>query len=68
MSPTALILSRVMVFRHMGEGEAAESLDSAVAAVIAEGEDVTYDLKPYRGHPTAVGASEMGDAVIAKMQ
>jgi len=67
VNPTALILSGVMMLRYLGEREAAERLDNAVAAVIAEGQDVTYDLKPHRDDPTAVGTSEMGDAIIAKM-
>jgi len=36
--------------------------------VIAEGKSVTYDLKPSRDDPTAVGTSEMADAVIEKME
>ena len=67
VNPTALILSGVMMLRHLGERDAAERLDHAVAAVIAEGQDVTYDLKPHRDDPTAVGTSEMGDAIIKKM-
>jgi len=36
-----------------------------VATVIADGRDVTYDMKPHRDDPTAVGTQEMADAVIA---
>jgi isocitrate dehydrogenase (NAD+) len=43
-------------------------LDRAVAAVIAEGKDVTYDMKAQRTDPTAVGTSQMADAIIAKMR
>jgi isocitrate dehydrogenase (NAD+) len=43
-------------------------LENAVAAVIAEGKDVTYDMKSDRNDPTAVGTREMGDAIIAKMK
>jgi isocitrate dehydrogenase (NAD+) len=43
-------------------------LEAAIAAVIAEGKSVTYDMKPTRDDPTAVGTSEVADAVIAKMQ
>ncbi|MBK5230730.1 MAG: isocitrate dehydrogenase, partial [Thermoleophilia bacterium] len=28
----------------------------------------TYDLKPHRDDPTAVGTSEYADAIIAKLQ
>jgi nitroreductase len=43
-------------------------LESAVAAVIAEGRSLTYDLKPSRDDPTAVGTQEMANAIIAAMQ
>jgi isocitrate dehydrogenase (NAD+) len=68
VNPTALILSGVLMLRHMGEADAADRLEGAVAAVIAEGKDVTYDLKPHRDDPTAVGTSEMGDAIIRRME
>jgi len=41
-------------------------LERAIASVIAEGKDVTYDLKPRRDDPTAVGTAEFGDAVIRR--
>ncbi len=68
VNPTATILSAVMMLHHLGEHEAAERLERATAQVIAEGEKVTYDLKPTRDDPTAVGTSEMADAIIAAMQ
>lgn len=68
VNPTALILSGVLMLRHLGEREAADRLEQAVAAVIAEGKDVTYDLKPNRDDPTAVGTSHMADAIIRKLQ
>jgi len=68
VNPTALILSAVMMLRHLGEREAADRLDAGVAAVIKEGRSVTYDMKPDRDDPTAVGSSEMGDAIIEAMQ
>ena len=68
VNPTALILSGVMMLRHLGEREAADRVEKAAAAVIAEGVHVTYDLKPQRDDPTAVGTSEMADAIIAKMR
>jgi len=67
VNPTALILSAVMMLRHLGEREAAERLEGGVAAVIREGKAVTYDMKPHRDDPTAVGSSEMGDAIIEAM-
>jgi isocitrate dehydrogenase (NAD+) len=67
VNPTALILSGMLMLRHMGELDAANRLEQAVAAVIAEGKHVTYDLKPHRDDPTAVGTREMADAICAKM-
>jgi isocitrate dehydrogenase (NAD+) len=67
VNPTALILSAVLMLRHLGQQEAADRLERAVAAVIAEGRSVTYDLKPDRHDPTAVGTREMAAAICAKM-
>ncbi|MCD6248373.1 MAG: isocitrate/isopropylmalate dehydrogenase family protein [Hadesarchaea archaeon] len=67
VNPTAAILSGVMMLRYLGEKEAAQRLEGAVARVIAEGKKVTYDLKENRDDPTAVGTSEMADAVIEAM-
>ena len=67
VNPSALILSGVMLLKHIGEQEAADKLETAVAQVIREGKDVTYDLKPNRDDPAAVGTSEMADAIIDAM-
>jgi len=67
VNPTALILSGVMMLRHIGKTAEADKLENAVAAVIAEGKSVTYDMKPDRNDPTAVGTSEMADAIIEKI-
>jgi isocitrate dehydrogenase (NAD+) len=67
VNPTALILSGMLMLRHMGETAAAARLDKAVADVIAEGKLVTYDMKPVRDDPTAVGTREMADAIIDKL-
>jgi isocitrate dehydrogenase (NAD+) len=68
VNPTALVLSGMLMLRHLGEQAAAERLERAVAAVIAEGKSVTYDLKRDRDDPTAVGTSQMADAIIEKMR
>ncbi|MBI4341810.1 MAG: isocitrate/isopropylmalate dehydrogenase family protein, partial [Candidatus Omnitrophica bacterium] len=68
VNPTAMILSGVMLLHHLGEHEAARRLDAAVAAVLRDGRQVTYDLKPDRNDPTAVGTKEMGNAIIEKMK
>jgi isocitrate dehydrogenase (NAD+) len=67
VNPTALILSGMLMLKHLGELEAAARVEKAVSAVIAEGKSVTYDMKPDRNHPTAVGTNQMADAVIAAM-
>ncbi|MFP4054463.1 MAG: isocitrate/isopropylmalate dehydrogenase family protein [Phycisphaerae bacterium] len=67
VNPTALILSGKLMLDYLGETAAAETLEKAVAKVIADGKDVTYDMKPHRDDPTAVGTSEMADAIIAAM-
>ena len=68
VNPTALILSGVMMLRHIGKSAEADKLEAAVAAVIAEGKNVTYDLKADRNDPTAVGTIQMADAIIEKIK
>jgi len=64
VNPVATILSGALMLRHLGEQQAAERVEAAVAKVILEGRDVTYDLKPTQDDPTAIGTSEMADAII----
>jgi len=68
VNPTAMILSGVLMLRHIGEEKAAEQLENAVKEVIAEAKFVTYDLKPSPNDPTAVGTKEMADAIIKKIK
>lgn len=68
VNPTALILSGMLMLRHIGEQEAGDRLENAVAKVLREGKSVTYDMKPDRNDPTAVGTSQMADAIIEAMQ
>ena len=68
VNPTALILSGLLMLEYLKEDDAAVRLEKAVSEVIAEGKDVTYDMKADRNDPTAVGTSQMADAIIAKMQ
>ncbi len=68
INPTALMLSGVMLLRHIEETEAADRLEGSIAAVIKEGKDVTYDLKEDRDDPSAVGTSEYADAIIKKIE
>ncbi len=68
VNPMALMLAGVLMLRHIGEREAGDRLEKAIASVVAEGKDVTYDLKPQRDDPTAVGTKEFADAVIKRMR
>jgi isocitrate dehydrogenase (NAD+) len=67
VNPTAMILSGKLMLDHLGERDAAARLEQAVAAVIAEGKSVTYDLKPTRADPTAVGTAAYADAIIEQL-
>ena len=66
-NPMAQMLSGVMMLRHLDEHDAADRVESAIADVIREGRSVTYDMKPTRDDPTAVGTSEVADAIIDKL-
>jgi isocitrate dehydrogenase (NAD+) len=68
VNPVAVILSGMLMLRYLGEEKAADRLEKAVADVIREGKQVTYDMKADRNDPTAVGTQKMADAIIAKMR
>jgi len=63
----AMMFSGVLMLRHLGEKDAANRLEKAIAQVIAEGKHVTYDLKPRPDDPAAAGTSQVADAVIEKL-
>jgi isocitrate dehydrogenase (NAD+) len=67
VNPMAMMLSGMLMLRHLEEVEAADRLESAIAEVIRAGDQVTYDMKPTRDDPTAVGTSEVADAIIDAM-
>ena len=67
VNPTAMILSGALMLKHLGEDAAATHLEEAVAAVLGAGKSVTYDMKPDRNDPTAVGTREMAQAICRKM-
>jgi isocitrate dehydrogenase (NAD+) len=67
VNPMAQLLSGMLMLRHLDEQEAADRLESAIAEVIREGASVTYDMKPTRDDPTAVGTSDVADAIIEKL-
>ncbi|MDQ2964575.1 MAG: isocitrate/isopropylmalate dehydrogenase family protein [Chloroflexota bacterium] len=60
-NPTAMILSGVMMLRHLGRGDAADRVETALREVISEGRATTYDL----GGPA--GTSQFADAIIARL-
>ena len=68
VNPIAMILSGAMMLRHIDEKAAADRLGKAVAETVADGKSVTYDLRPGRDAATAVGTSEMADAIIARLK
>ena len=63
----AEMLSAVLMLRYLGETDAADRMENAIAAVIKEGKNVTYDLRKDRNEPS-VGTSQVADAVIEKMK
>ncbi len=68
VNPMAMMFSGVLMLRHIGEVAAAERMEKAMSTVIAEGKNVTYDLKPRSDDPTAVGTSQVAEAIIEKMK
>ncbi len=68
VNPMAMMFSGMLMLRHLGEEVAAGRLERALAAVIAEGTYVTYDMKPTRDDPTAVGTSQVADGVIRQLE
>ena len=68
VNPMAVMLSGVLMLRYMEETAAADAVEKAIANVISLGENVTYDLKEKRDDPTAVGTSQVADAVIAQLK
>jgi isocitrate dehydrogenase (NAD+) len=68
VNPIAQMLSGMLMLRFLEEGDAADRLEGAISELIREGKSVTYDMKPSRDDPTAVGTSDVADALIAKLQ
>lgn len=68
INPMAMMLSGVMMLNHLGETYAANMLEGAIAETIREGKSVTYDMKADRNDPSAVGTSEVADAIVARLE
>ena len=62
-NPSAILLAGVMMLRYFEEFQAADKIESALAAVLREGKKVTRDLNPASG----VGTVEMGEEILKKM-
>ncbi len=67
-NPVAMILSGALMLRHLGEREAAERVEVAVASVVADGAVVTYDLRADRDPSKAASTTQMADAIVAAMR
>jgi isocitrate dehydrogenase len=69
INPTALILSSVMMLRHLGENAAAERVENAVLVTLEEGTATTQDLVRQTGGDVDTAASTSGftDAVIGNL-
>jgi isocitrate dehydrogenase (NAD+) len=61
------MLSGMLMLRHLGEPDAADRLEAAIAHVVRDGASVTYDMKPTRDDPSAVGTSDVADAIISAL-
>ena len=68
VNPMAMMLSGVMMLKYLKEHEAAELMESSIADIIREGTSVTYDMKPDRNDPTAIGTAEVATAIIERMK
>ncbi|MGD9573123.1 MAG: isocitrate/isopropylmalate dehydrogenase family protein [Thermoleophilia bacterium] len=68
VNPLAMMLSGVMMLRYLKETDAADRMEGAIAELVREGKSVTYDMKPDRDDPTAVGTSQVADALIEKLK
>jgi len=68
VNPFAIILSSVMMLRHLGESEAANKIEKAVAEIIQEGKFVTYDMKTPDAPNPPVGTQEVANALIERIK
>ena len=68
VNPMAMMLSGVMMLKYLKEDEAADLMESSIADIIREGKSVTYDMKPDRNDPTAIGTAEVATAIIERMK
>lgn len=68
INPTALILSSVMMLRHLGEHDAAKRVEDAVSVTLGEGRAVTLDVARQQGDvEQSTSTSGFADAVIGNL-
>ena len=68
VNPIAMLLSAVLMLRHIAEEDAATLIERAIADIIREGKMITYDMKQNRSDPTAVTTTQVGDAIMRRME
>jgi len=68
VNPMAMMFCGSLMLRHLGETEAGDRLEKVLTDIIAEGKHVTYDMKPRPDDPSAIGTSQVADAVIDRLQ
>ncbi len=66
VNPSSVILSGVMMFRHMGWHEAADLIEKSISTTISN-KTVTYDFERLMDGATLLKCSEFGDALIENM-
>jgi isocitrate dehydrogenase (NAD+) len=66
-NPVGVLLSAAMMLRHLDEEAAGDRLEEAIAGVLADGVDVTRDLRGPGDDRPPVGTSRMADAVIDRL-
>jgi isocitrate dehydrogenase (NAD+) len=66
-NPMGAILSGAMMLRHLGEQDPGDRLESAVAATLADGRHVTYDVRAEGDDRPAAGTFQVADAIIARL-
>ncbi len=72
VNPIAMVMSACMMLDHIGEGQMAERIRKAIAAVVEEGKVLAYDMLKLSGSPDVInqGAAstrQMADAIIEKL-
>lgn len=68
VNPFAIILSAVMMLRHIGEEKAGNKIEKAVAEIIKEGKFVTYDMKSPDNPIPPVGTQEVAEALVKRIK